>query len=230
MSEDTAPAEVASRFAVLAEEDEELEFEAPPGLELRKTAVLSARKHSVCSITQKSEKVKMEVTIDSGTKESVWPIFFAQEDSGAEDRGQEKRFVAATGQENGPLRPQRGEFRRRRTRKDALLRSHGCHEAAVRRIVANEERVTLRDRELHLECERRQASKEEEGGSSRSKVQRTVSGAKQASRLRPQSEVKQVRFAIGHWEEGAAELRDGGVGRGQATEEAASCGEAHRRE
>ena len=100
----------------------------------------------------------------------------------------------------------------------------------MRRIVANEERVTHQDRELHLECERRPDSKEEEGGSSRSKIQRTVSGAKQASRLRPQSEVKQVRFAIGPWEEGAAELRDGGVGRGQATEEDAQSEGAEERQ
>ena len=64
--EEKAPVKVASRFAILVDEDEELEFEAPPGLEMRKAAALLFRKYSVCSVTQKTKKVKLEVTIDSG--------------------------------------------------------------------------------------------------------------------------------------------------------------------
>ena len=42
--EEKAPVKVPSRFAIL--EDEELEFEAPSGLEVRKTAALLARKYA----------------------------------------------------------------------------------------------------------------------------------------------------------------------------------------
>ena len=38
------------RFAILADEDEELGLEALPGLEMRKTAALLVRKYSVCSV------------------------------------------------------------------------------------------------------------------------------------------------------------------------------------
>ena len=72
--EEKEPVKVASRFAILADEDENLEFEAPPGLEMRKTAAPLAQKWSVCSVTQKTNKVKLESTIDSGVEESAWPF------------------------------------------------------------------------------------------------------------------------------------------------------------
>ena len=85
---------VASRFAILADEDEELEFEAPPGLEMRKTAVPCAQKYSVYFVTQKTKIVKLEVIIESG----------------AQDRGQRKRGRGSERPGSGPLRPHRGSF------------------------------------------------------------------------------------------------------------------------
>ena len=93
--EEKAPVNVVSRLEILLDEDEELEFEAPPSLKMRKTAAPLARKYSVCSVTQKTKKLKLERTVGSGAEQSVWPIFHAQGDSDAEDRGNDKRFVAA---------------------------------------------------------------------------------------------------------------------------------------
>ena len=55
---------MASRFEILADRDEELEFEAPPGLEMRTASALSRRR---------PRRSWLEVTIDSGAEESVIP-------------------------------------------------------------------------------------------------------------------------------------------------------------
>ena len=70
---------VANRFAILADEDEELECEAPQGLEMRNIAAPFPRKYSVCSVTQKTKKIELGVTIDSGAEESVWPTSLLEE-------------------------------------------------------------------------------------------------------------------------------------------------------
>ena len=54
---------VTTRMAILEKKDAELEFQAPPGLDIRKPAAPSARNYSVCSVTHKTKQVKMEVTI-----------------------------------------------------------------------------------------------------------------------------------------------------------------------
>ena len=53
---------MASRCVNLADEDEELEFEASPDPEVWKIAAPLARKCSICSVTQKTKTVKLEVT------------------------------------------------------------------------------------------------------------------------------------------------------------------------
>ena len=71
--EEKTPAKVANKFAVLVDEDAEL---------------------------QKTKKVKMEVAIDSGA-ESVWPISLLNENLTTKIVGKCKRFLAANGQEMG---------------------------------------------------------------------------------------------------------------------------------
>ena len=94
--EEKAPVKVASRFAILADEDEELESEASPGLEMRKVAAPLVRKYSVCSVTQKIKNVKLEMAIDSGAHESVRPISLLKEIPTLKIVGKKKRFVAAS--------------------------------------------------------------------------------------------------------------------------------------
>ena len=68
---------------------------------MRKTAAPLARKYSVCSVTQKTKKVKLEVTFDSGAEESLWPISLLKEIPTLKIVGKKKRFVAANDQDNG---------------------------------------------------------------------------------------------------------------------------------
>ena len=58
---------------------------------MRKHAAPPSEKCRVCSVTQRTKKVKLEVTMDSGADESV----------------KKKMFVAAIGQQMEPLRPKK---------------------------------------------------------------------------------------------------------------------------
>ena len=68
-----APVEVANKFEILADEDEELEFGAPPGMRMRKRCSASAEAQRL-----RPKKFSMEVTIESGA-ESVRPISLLSE-------------------------------------------------------------------------------------------------------------------------------------------------------
>ena len=92
---------VASRFAILATKSRRLDSEAPPGLEMRKTTAPLAQTKSAYSVTQKTKKVKLEVTTDSGAEESVWPMSLLKEVPTLSIVGKKKRFVAANCQELG---------------------------------------------------------------------------------------------------------------------------------
>ena len=82
---------MTNRFAALEEEDDG-EMAHPPGL---------AGTYDVCAV-QKSQKVKrVEVTVDSGAEESVWPAKLLQEIPTVKGEGGRKKFLVANGQEMG---------------------------------------------------------------------------------------------------------------------------------